>query len=579
MIANKVKLVVWDLDDTFWTGTLLEGGIAPVPANVELVKELSRRGIVNSICSKNDPEKVRNVLSEMGIWDYFVFPHVAFSPKGHAIAEMLERAGLRAENTLFIDDNPSNLEEVKFFNPGIMVAHPSDVLDTMSSHPNCAGKADPELTRLNQYRFLQRKVEDRNATVLSNEDFLRQSNVRVAIDYDVEANFDRVVELINRTNQLNYTKKRLETPEAIQSFREDLKAFGHNSGCVWVSDNYGDYGLAGFFMMKVRSNTRKLIHFVFSCRTMNMGIEQYVYEMLGRPDLDIVAPVSYGIETHAAVDWINRDASGGHDSHAERSKLLLLGGCDLLQLASYCSTNRLEFVNSVREGITIRYDDPGFVLGDRAVMRENSDVLPTWSYEDALKFDEGIASSDLILLCMYGAVNGQYFEIGGSVQVRMVPASMRTLEREKSPKLQGMNELTLSTADRVELIMKSFKAVEASAKPGAHIFIIGYSTLNTNEKKAAKRLAFNAECRKYCETHPRCRYIDVDTLLPREALVDQRHFSPAGYFALARHILTAANMPGPALDMETLRTGSENAAPPRSGVTASSASPIDAAVA
>ena len=118
-ITNKVKLVIWDLDETFWRGTLTEGGITPVASNVAMVKELSRRGIINSICSKNDYDQVKNALTELGIWEFFVFPHIQFAPKGQALVTMLEGAGLRAENVLFVDDNPSNLEEAKFFNPGI----------------------------------------------------------------------------------------------------------------------------------------------------------------------------------------------------------------------------------------------------------------------------------------------------------------------------------------------------------------------------------------------------------------------------------------------------------------------------
>src|SRR6476659_368770 len=241
MIDNKVKLVIWDLDDTFWKGTLLEGGIAPNVKNVELVKALSGRGIVNSICSKNDRDQAMAALSDLGVWDYFVFPHIAFSPKGQAIASMLEGAGLRAENTVFIDDNPSNLEEVKFFNPGIMAAHPAVVLHALLDHPNCAGKLDPEMTRLKQYQFLQHKVEERSTSTLSNEEFLRTSNILVTIDRDIEANFDRVVELINRTNQLNYTKRRLNSTEDIEDFRRQLSRFGYQAGCVRAVDNYGDY--------------------------------------------------------------------------------------------------------------------------------------------------------------------------------------------------------------------------------------------------------------------------------------------------------------------------------------------------
>ena len=61
-----VKIVIWDLDDTFWKGTLSEGNVRPVSKNIELVKELTDRGIMNSIVSKNDERKAMAVLKEWG---------------------------------------------------------------------------------------------------------------------------------------------------------------------------------------------------------------------------------------------------------------------------------------------------------------------------------------------------------------------------------------------------------------------------------------------------------------------------------------------------------------------------------
>ena len=42
--------------------------------------------------------------------------------------QILEKAQLRAENAIFIDDNIVNLNEVKFYNPNINVASPK-ILD------------------------------------------------------------------------------------------------------------------------------------------------------------------------------------------------------------------------------------------------------------------------------------------------------------------------------------------------------------------------------------------------------------------------------------------------------------------
>lgn len=68
---SSIKIIIWDLDDTFWIGTLSEGPVTPVETNIELVKRLTDCGIVNTICSKNDPSPVMEKLTELGISDYF----------------------------------------------------------------------------------------------------------------------------------------------------------------------------------------------------------------------------------------------------------------------------------------------------------------------------------------------------------------------------------------------------------------------------------------------------------------------------------------------------------------------------
>ena len=51
---EPIKLVIWDLDETFWKGTLSEGQIYPIKKNIEIIETLTKRGIINSIVSKND---------------------------------------------------------------------------------------------------------------------------------------------------------------------------------------------------------------------------------------------------------------------------------------------------------------------------------------------------------------------------------------------------------------------------------------------------------------------------------------------------------------------------------------------
>ena len=65
---TKIKVIIWDLDNTFWNGIISEGEIEPVQRNIELIKDLSAHGIVNSICSKNYYDECKNKLIELGIF-------------------------------------------------------------------------------------------------------------------------------------------------------------------------------------------------------------------------------------------------------------------------------------------------------------------------------------------------------------------------------------------------------------------------------------------------------------------------------------------------------------------------------
>jgi len=53
-MSEAVRLVIWDLDQTFWHGTLTEGGVRLRSDAEVIVHTLAARGIMSSICSKND---------------------------------------------------------------------------------------------------------------------------------------------------------------------------------------------------------------------------------------------------------------------------------------------------------------------------------------------------------------------------------------------------------------------------------------------------------------------------------------------------------------------------------------------
>lgn len=325
---NKVKLVIWDLDETFWNGVLSEGDVAIPEGNRVLIRDLVDSGVMCSICSKNDEAAVDEKLENLGMKELFVFRSVNWSPKGERIRQIITEMQLRPENVLFIDDNELNLREAAAACPGVMTANVG-VLPEMQVHYAACEKKDPHHRRLEQYHLLEKKQKFK-ATSASNECFLFQCHIQVEIKHDCENQFSRIAELIARTNQLNFTKNRIPEKELTAL----LKAKDIESGYVIVHDDFGDYGVVGFYALK----NDTLLHFLFSCRTLNMGIEQYVYHILGCPKITIVPEVSSSLDL-PSPSWINQssysDASNKKKKEKLDGKILIKGPCDMEQMFSF----------------------------------------------------------------------------------------------------------------------------------------------------------------------------------------------------------------------------------------------------
>lgn len=551
-ITDNIKLVIWDLDETFWQGTLSEEGVTAIPRNIRLLRDLADRGIVSSICSKNDFDTARRKLEELGVWDLFVFPHIDWSPKGQAVSAMLDRMGLRAANTLFLDDNHLNLEEVAFFNDGIACVDGRLDLSPLLDLPQLRGKDDKGHSRLQQYKVMEGKFTEQRDSGLSNEDFLRQSEIRIRIITDIDGQMDRVLELLNRTNQLNFTKIRANTDAERQALQDLLAVSGMHAGLVQVRDRYGDYGIVGFFCLRTKFSGNTAHHFVFSCRTLNMGVEQWLWHKLGQPEMKVVAPVASRLDTPAEVDWITEVASfdNADDQIADR-RLCLVGGCDLLQVSFYCGRNRDEFVNKEDDkGLLVRFDDPGFFTMPRdAELRFSKPLreMVGWSLDDMKALDTSLESADVILLSLYyGAVGQNYFsfggkEFGGKYYATIPPRRLTMLMRDSDMALRFAKEMYFRRADyadMVERVRQAFDHAISRKRPETPLFILGAATKTgaQAERTREKRDVFNRMCRDFCDSQANSHFIDLDALLELGDFVDSDHYTRTGYFKIADHI-------------------------------------------
>ena len=343
---EKIKLIIWDLDDTLWKGTLSEGNVILSDANAALIKLISDHGIINSISSKNDPEPVEERLKAAEIWDDFVFNNINWDEKGSQIADKLELMGLRAENTLFIDDNKRNLEEARFGSPGLMTAEP-DIIPYLYAYYEKLTPGDTEHSRLEQYMLLERKTDARKSSGgLSKEQFLYESDIRITINRNCLEELDRIHEMVMRTNQLNFTKNRDNKDLLTRQISNDW------NDCAYIKarDKFGDYGIVGFYCYNTREKVME--HFLFSCRVLGMGIEQYAYGRLGSPGFDVKEPVASQLSAGVVPGWISEadDEAITQDRVLNnRVRVLLKGPCDMSAIEPYLAganiTTEFNYIN------------------------------------------------------------------------------------------------------------------------------------------------------------------------------------------------------------------------------------------
>lgn len=549
MDLNQIKLIIWDLDETFWKGTLSEGKITPIKRNIELIKKLSQRGIINSISSKNDFERTKQKLIELDIWQYFIFPIINWNPKGENIKDIINNCQLRASNVLFIDDNVTNLREAEYFNKGLMTSLPENI-NLLIEKANVIGKEDINLSRLKQYKILEEKLSFKEK-ISDNIEFLRQSNIRLTLIRNCEEYIDRIAELIQRTNQLNYTKQR-DDINYIKNLIEDNNV---ECACIKVTDRFGDYGIVGFYALNKTKN--KLIHFLFSCRIMNLGIEEYIYNKLNCPQIDIVQPVSNTLKK-MDINWIletNETISiNNHEDYFNRQKLLFIGGCDLDQLCHYLDDSKYEYITDFNypnsKGIPVHREHTTYLKECLSLSPTELEEISELPFGDKKMFDINLYKNNYDILVFSVLMNythevytrkdlGYKISYGGYMAPEELFHHLEFTKDEKESFLTKFEFNGLQTPDEfyqdLEWLLKKIN------KP--IIFINGAEIENVNENEPYayhRHKEMNKKLDLFIENHKdKCQLIDVRKYVKsRNDIRDTiRHYQRIIYVDLAEDLM------------------------------------------
>ena len=264
------KCVIFDLDQTLWQGILVEGEVLLKTGIKELFDELDRRGILLSVASKNDPEAAMERLRALGLDHYLLHPQIGWGRKSEGVAQIARRLNIGTDSLLLIDDSPFERAEVEGAVPGV-TALPETALETLLLHPRLAGGITGESgARRRIYQEAAQRQGEAESFGGSYEDFLRSCDIRITLRPHLDADRDRIHELVQRTNQLNFSGRKYGREEIDELLADQSR----EAFVVTCSDRFGDYGLIGFCLTRRIGRRVAVDDLMLSCRVQAKGIER-----------------------------------------------------------------------------------------------------------------------------------------------------------------------------------------------------------------------------------------------------------------------------------------------------------------
>ncbi len=273
--AKKLKCVVWDLDNTLWDGILVEDGPSKLRLKagiIGIIEALDGRGILHSIASKNNRDEALQVLKDLQIDQYFLCPQISWQPKSEGIKAIAEQLNIGRDTLLFIDDTDFELEQVKSTCPDVQVLNAREYRTLLQMNEFQVPVTEESRNRRKMYQ-LESTRQDLAAQF--GDDymaFLKDCNIRLNIRPMTEDNLQRVHELTQRTNQMNFSGNRYD--------REVLKVIINtpylDTYVLDCEDRFGSYGVVGFSI--VDSREPRMTDLMFSCRIQSKRVEHAFLE-------------------------------------------------------------------------------------------------------------------------------------------------------------------------------------------------------------------------------------------------------------------------------------------------------------
>ena len=292
--SGKIKkLLILDLDNTLWGGILGDDG----PEGVILgndspigrafldfqrsILNLKKRGVLLAICSKNDLKNVKNIFKKnenlILKFEDFVSIKANWNNKAQNIKEISQELNIGTDSFVFFDDNPVERNLVRQHFPEISIPELNDDPSEYSTillenyYFDVVNYSKEDLSRSKTYlKNLKREQLKENYSNI--DDYLRSLKMCCEVNQFKHKNFDRIVQLFQRSNQFNFT--------TIRYSLNDIKKIVKNKNKITFQfsfkDKFSNYGIISLIVCSKIKDSLVIDNWVMSCRVLNRTLENFI---------------------------------------------------------------------------------------------------------------------------------------------------------------------------------------------------------------------------------------------------------------------------------------------------------------
>ena len=294
------KALIFDCDNTLWKGILGEDGFDKIEmssatksgavfAEVQAIAlDLSKKGVLIGICSKNNSSDVDEVIKshmDMQLREkHIIIKKVNWSEKVNNLKEISEELNIGLDSLVFIDDSDFEVNLIRKYLPQVTVIK---VPERLYDYPKILRRNiklfyNLAITKEDSKKVEMYKQQSKRETTKKKyeniEDYLSSLDIKICILKNDSSIIPRISQMSQKTNQFNLTTKRY-TEADIQNFMNDSN---FDIFAISVSDKFGESGITGLSIIDYNydSKTASIDTFLMSCRIIGRNIEYVFFDYI-----------------------------------------------------------------------------------------------------------------------------------------------------------------------------------------------------------------------------------------------------------------------------------------------------------